>query len=105
MEVGSIHHRRSPRRGISTYRTRSASLHHPGRVSGGLEHGLVAHLGHGIVQPGGLQVAVVPLVEIANQVAGVLAENAHDRFAGKAGLRGHVKFDCLCPLFFRLCQL
>jgi len=81
------------------------AAHSRPRVSGGLEHGLVAHLGHGIVQPGGLQVAIVPLVEVAHQVVGLLAENAHDRFAGKAGFGGRVEFDWHCPLFLRLCQL
>ena len=58
-----------------------------------------------VIQPCRLQIAVVPLVEVANQVVGLFAEDAHDWFAGKAGLGGHVKFDCHCPLFLRMCQL
>lgn len=75
------------------------------RPSGGFEHGLVAHFGNGNVQPSGLQVAIVPSVEVAHQSVGLIAENAHDRFAGKADFGGRVEFDCQCPLYLRLCQL
>lgn len=87
------------------HQTKSAAWDFTGQVSGGLDHGLVAHLDHGPVQPRGLHIAVVPLVKETNQIVGVLAEDTHDRFAGEAGRGGDVKFDCGCPLFLRLCQL
>ena len=55
----------------------------PLRGSGGLNHRLVAHVGHGIIEPGRLQVAIVPLVQVAHQRVGLLAEDAHDRFGRK----------------------
>lgn len=55
------------------------------RESGGLDHRLLAHVGHGIVQPGRLHATIVPLVGVAHQRVGLLAEDAYDRFAGEAG--------------------
>ena len=57
-------------------------------MSGGDRDGFVAHFSLGGVQPGGLQVAVVPLVEVAHQRVGFLAEGVHDWFAGEADLQG-----------------
>lgn len=56
-----------------------------GQASGGVAYWFVANLGHGHVQPRGLQIAIVPLVEETHQIVGLLAEDAHDRFAGEVG--------------------
>lgn len=47
----------------------------------------IADIRHGVIEPGRLQIAIVPLVEIARQAAGLLAKDTHDRFASQAGFR------------------
>ena len=41
------------------------------------------------IKPCWLHVAIVPLIQVANQIFRCLAEDAHDRFAGEAGFCGH----------------
>lgn len=64
----------------------------PGSRSGGLPERLVANFCHGLIQPRWLQVAVVPLVEIAYQSVGFSTEDTQDGFAGQAGCRVHDAF-------------
>lgn len=75
------------------------------RVSRGINHRFVANLGHGHVQPRGLQVAIVPLVEKTNQTISLRAEDALDRLTGEA-VCGSYQFSSDQFVFFRLlCQL